>query len=133
MTEQDVKKITFTLPVDAVKFYIWKLSYRIPNTGVTGKRTVYLNFGGGFANLGALNNFGCVSLSGIRHIPNHFAVGSIGRDDDHIEHCSAGFGSGSGNMDAEEGRTDVSIETPNKDELPFPTGTEVWFWGLYRT
>lgn len=131
--EEDVNKIAFMLPVDAVKFYIWKLSYRIPNTGVTGKRTVYLNFGGGFANLGALNNFGCVSLSGIRHIPNHFAVGSIGRDDDHIEHCSAGFGSGSGNMDAEEGRTDVSIETPNKDELPFPTGTEVWFWGLYRT
>lgn len=132
VTEQDVKKITFTLPVDAVKFYMWKLSYRIPDTGATDKRIVYLDFGGGFANLGSTDNFGCVSLSGMRHIPKHFVVSAIGRNDSHIEHCAVGFPSGSGNMDAEEGRTDVSIEVPNSNNVLFPTGTEVWFWGVYH-
>lgn len=89
--EEDVNKITFTLPVDAVNFYMWKLSYRTPDIGVTDKRTVYLWFGGGFKNLGALNNFGCVSLAGVRHIPKHFCVTAYGRDDEHIEHCAAGF------------------------------------------
>lgn len=129
VTEEDVYSIKFPLPAEAKKFYMWKLAYVTPDTGVTDERVVYLVVGGTVKNLGATHNHGSVGLSGIQHTPGNFAVGIMTRPDLYIEHCSAGFLSGSGNLDPKDGRNDIELVTNNG--IVFPAGTKVWFWGVY--
>ena len=133
--EQDVKKIRVELPSVAKNFFVWSLVSVLPDTGTEGERMLYVNIGGANINCStSAQTVGSFVISAAKN-GDCVSIGGRNRPDEQYNHAGSAFVSSGNN--AFGGSTSLSsakgayIDLAAANDVMFPTGTWIKFWGMY--